>query len=70
MVLVTHDIDEAIFLSSKVVVMDAKPGRVKAIVPIDLPYPRRRTSKSFQEFRTVILNHLDHKVEVLEDWSI
>ena len=70
MVLVTHDIDEAIFLSSKVVVMDAKPGRVKAIVPIDLPYPRSRTGKSFQEFRTVILNHLDRKAEVLEDWSI
>src|SRR3954463_959228 len=70
MVLVTHDIDEAIFLSSKVVVMDAKPGRVKAIVPIDLPYPRRRTSKSFQEFRTVILNHLEHKVEEVEDWTI
>ncbi len=47
MVLVTHDIDEAIFLSSKVVVMDAKPGRIKAIVPIDLPYPRRRIGKSF-----------------------
>jgi sulfonate transport system ATP-binding protein len=70
MVLVTHDIDEAIFLSSKVVVMDAKPGRVKAIVPIDLPYPRRRTGKSFQEFRTVILNHLEHKVEEVEDWTI
>ena len=70
MVLVTHDIDEAIFLSSKVVVMDAKPGRVKAIVPIDLPHPRRRTGKSFQEFRTVILNHLEHKVEEIEDWTI
>ena len=45
MVLVTHDIDEAIFLLSKVVVMDAKPGRVKAIVPIDLPYPRRKNRK-------------------------
>jgi sulfonate transport system ATP-binding protein len=70
MVLVTHDIDEAIFLSSKVVVMDAKPGRVKAMVPIDLPHPRRRTGKSFQEFRTVILNHLEHKVEEVEDWTI
>lgn len=70
MVLVTHDIDEAIFLSSRVLVMDSKPGRIKANVAIDLPYPRRRTSKSFQEFRTVILNHLDHKTEDLEDWSI
>jgi sulfonate transport system ATP-binding protein len=70
MVLVTHDIDEAIFLSSRVVVMDSKPGRIKAIVPIDLPYPRTRVSKSFQEFRTVILNHLDQKVDEIEDWMI
>jgi sulfonate transport system ATP-binding protein len=70
MVLVTHDIDEAIFLSSRVVVMDSKPGRIKAIVPIDLPYPRTRVSKSFQEFRTIILNHLDHKVQEIEDWII
>ncbi|MNO50733.1 Aliphatic sulfonates import ATP-binding protein SsuB [compost metagenome] len=70
MVLVTHDIDESVFLSSKVVVMDAKPGRIKAIVPIDLPYPRTRTSKAFQEFRTVILEHLDHKNKDIEDFTI
>jgi sulfonate transport system ATP-binding protein len=70
MVLVTHDIDESIFLSRKVVVMDAKPGRIKAIVPIDLPYPRTRTSKAFQEFRSVILTQLDHHPAEVEDWSI
>ncbi|MFJ7932457.1 ABC transporter ATP-binding protein [Peribacillus sp. NPDC096448] len=70
MVLVTHDIDESIFLSRKVVVMDVKPGRIKAIVPIDLPYPRIRTSKAFQEFRSVILNQLDHHSVEVEDWSI
>lgn len=70
MVLVTHDIDEAIFLSSRVVVMDSKPGRIKSIVPIDLPYPRTRAGKAFQEFRTIILNHLDHKVDEIEDWII
>ncbi len=70
MVLVTHDIDESIFLSKKVVVMDAKPGRIKAIVQIDLPYPRTRTSKAFQEFRAVILNQLEHHPVEVEDWSI
>lgn len=70
MVLVTHDIDESIFLSNKVVIMETKPGRIKGIVSIDLPYPRSRTSKAFQEFRTVILKHLDHQHEEREDWSI
>lgn len=70
MVLVTHDIDEAVFLSTKVIVMDAKPGRIKAVVPIDLPHPRERTGRSFQEFRTLILKHLNHQITEVEDWSI
>lgn len=69
MVLVTHDIDEAIFLSTRVIVMDARPGRIKANVPIDLPYPRSRTSRSFTELRTLILNELGHKEES-EDYNI
>src|SRR5882762_6089003 len=39
---VTHSVDEAVFLSDKVVVMTRSPGRIKQIVDIDLPRPRRR----------------------------
>ena len=39
---VTHSVDEAVFLSDKVVVMTRSPGRIKQVVDIDLPRPRRR----------------------------
>ena len=47
---VTHDIEEAIFLASKVVVMSARPGRIKAEVAVDLPHPRHYTMKTTQAF--------------------
>src|SRR5699024_6335425 len=37
---ITHDVEEAILLGQKVVIMSARPGRIKEIVPIDIPYPR------------------------------
>jgi NitT/TauT family transport system ATP-binding protein len=40
---VTHSVDEAVFLSDKVVVMTRSPGRIKKIIDIDLPRPRRRS---------------------------
>ena len=60
-VLITHNIDEAIFLSDRVLVMTARPGRVKAIVPIDLPRPRhpdlRTRDDRFRQYRDQ-LSHL------------
>jgi NitT/TauT family transport system ATP-binding protein len=47
---VTHDIEEAIFLASRVIVMTARPGRIKADVPIELPHPRHYTIKTSPEF--------------------
>jgi ABC-type nitrate/sulfonate/bicarbonate transport system ATPase subunit len=47
---VTHDIEESIFLASRVVVMSARPGRIKADLRIDLPYPRHYTVKTSPEF--------------------
>lgn len=55
MVIVTHDIDEAIYLSHRVVVMGKKPGVVKRIVPVELPVQRDRTDRNFLEIRGQIM---------------
>ncbi|MBZ8132894.1 ABC transporter ATP-binding protein [Afifella sp. IM 167] len=47
---VTHDIEEAIFLGSRCVVMSARPGRIKADLAIDLPHPRHYTMKTSPDF--------------------
>ena len=47
---VTHDIDEAIFMANRVAVMSARPGRIKAMLEIDLPHPRHYTMKTAPAF--------------------
>jgi ABC-type nitrate/sulfonate/bicarbonate transport system ATPase subunit len=47
---VTHDIDEAVFMGSRVVVMSARPGRIKLARTIDLPHPRHYSIKTSAEF--------------------
>lgn len=55
-IMVTHDIEEAIYMSTKVYVMEKNPGRIKEEVKIDLPYDRDRTSLEFVEYKNRILN--------------
>lgn len=50
---VTHDIDEAIFMANRVVVMTARPGRVKFDMPVDLPHPREYRIKTAPEFASL-----------------
>jgi ABC-type nitrate/sulfonate/bicarbonate transport system ATPase subunit len=47
---VTHDIDEAVFMASRVVVMSARPGRIKLDRPVDLPHPRHYAMKTTPVF--------------------
>jgi NitT/TauT family transport system ATP-binding protein/sulfonate transport system ATP-binding protein len=50
---VTHDIEEAIFMANRVVVMSARPGRLKADVPVDLAHPRHYTVKTTPQFSAI-----------------
>lgn len=56
---VTHDIEEAVYLAGEIVVLTARPGRVKEVVRIDLPYPRDRTAPDFAALRRRILSLLE-----------
>lgn len=56
--MVTHDVDEAIYMGTRVLVMDANPGRIVADIKIDEAFPRDRSSAQFVEYRNEILNKL------------
>ena len=55
MVLVTHDIDEAIYLSDRIVIMTPRPGRISEVLDVDLPHPRHRGGPEFLAIRRNIL---------------
>lgn len=56
--LVTHDVEEAIFVADRVVVMAPRPGRIKRVVAIDLPHPRDRAGYDFHLLRQELLYEL------------
>ena len=54
---ITHDVEEAIILAQRVIIMSARPGRIKDIVDIDIPYPRTQETKMTPHFME-LKNHI------------
>lgn len=55
MLLVTHDVDEAIYLSDRIVIMTPRPGRISEVMRVGLPHPRHRGGTEFLAMRKRIL---------------
>ena len=61
-IMVTHDIEEAVYMSTKVIVIDSRPGRIKNVINIDLKNRHDRSSNEFIEYRNKILNLLKNNI--------
>ena len=62
-VFVTHDIEEAVFLADRIVIMSANPGTIKSILPVQLPAHRDRTSDDFLLMRDKVYEIFHMKEE-------
>jgi len=60
--LVTHNVEEAIYLADRVAVLTKRPGIVKKIIPIELERPRNKLSRQFIEYRELIIELLREEV--------
>lgn len=69
-VFVTHDLDEAVYLGSRVVLMAPNPGRVQKVVDIDLPRPCDRTSQAFSAYRHQLFREFQLVHEAAQDYVI
>jgi ABC-type nitrate/sulfonate/bicarbonate transport system ATPase subunit len=72
-IFVTHSIEEAIYLGDRVIVLTARPARLKKDLPIDLPRPRDqhiRTSPEFTRYRQIIWDLLEEEVTLAQEVSM
>ncbi len=60
MIMVTHDVDESIYLSDRIVVMSSRPAKIEKVIDVKLPYPRDRNNPEFIRLRNDILKVLHY----------
>ena len=71
MVMVTHDVDEAVYLSDYIIVMTPRPAKVEKIIKIEMSHPRARGQDVFLQYRTEILKILNYAGKINEvEYSI
>lgn len=70
MIMITHDVEEAVYLSDKVVIMSSRPGTIKRIIPVDLPRPRDRAAYDFMKLKDEILEEFHLHAEKVFSYAI
>ncbi len=70
MILITHDVDEAIYLSNRIIVMSPRPGRIMKELKLDMYHPRNRGASEFVDYRNQILKLLHFADEEVTEYYL
>lgn len=70
MIMVTHDIEEAIYLADRIVVLGKNPGSIRKIINVDLPRPRNRNDQYFNMIRKEVFGQFFKVQEIVEEYVI
>ena len=70
MIMITHDVEEAVYLSDRIVIMSARPGKLKRIIPVPLARPRDRDSFDFIKIKDELLEEFHLQAEKYFSYTI